>query len=46
VLDRLRLETHDLVEAHWPAIERVAAALQEQPFLLQDELDALILDRS
>jgi hypothetical protein len=43
---RLLEETADLVEQNWPAIERVATALLSNRMLTQDDLDALIADRS
>ena len=42
LFDRLWNETQALVQQHWQAIERVAAALLEHRALGQDKLDALI----
>jgi len=41
---RVAATTEQLVQQHWRAIERVAAALRSQPGLNQDRIDALIAD--
>jgi hypothetical protein len=42
IFNASRSETETLVEAHWTAISRVAAAMQQKPLMNQTELDALI----
>lgn len=44
-LTRVIAETEALVEAHWPAIERVAETLVRRPMIGEDDLDALIANR-
>ena len=46
LVDQWWKEVTALVEENWPAIERVAAALQERPLLNEGDLDVLIADRA
>jgi hypothetical protein len=42
LFERLWREAWDMVEANWPAIERVAEALLHRRVLIEEDIDALI----
>ncbi|UGY16722.1 hypothetical protein [Bradyrhizobium septentrionale] len=46
LLDETMAQTRKLIEAHWDAIKRVAAALLAEPALTEADVDALIADRA